>query len=323
MKIKKLMVRFLIFVFSLIVIAGILSAIVSLYYKPILESIIGKALGAKVTIGSISLEIKQHRLQINDFKLGNPQGFGEDKLLAYVPRISADYDQKSLIVNKKLHFTLLEIYVKTMVAIKNKEGKLNVEQLAIFKENFQEIPLQIDRLLLSADHVIYKSADKQGLWHIQDFEVKIKNHVYEGLPTLEDITAKVISEMLGRTTIKGFKLLGAAALMGSFGGWSLIIPAQTARVMSQKSGYEAVFKAGYEEAYKASLEAAQELGKNIAQDKEKGIIQGYMNDANVTIKITRQEAKTIVSVSAKKYFFAQLNIAGGVLYEIAEKLNQD
>lgn len=324
MRIRKLIIGLLTALVLLVVVAALLLSVLHFYYKPILENIIGQALGADVKIGSIHLELQKHILRIDDFKLGNPAGFTQDETIVYVPQIIGEYNQETFMVNKKLRFTTLDIYVKTMVVIKNKDGKLNVEQLAIFKENFQEIPIQIDQLVFTADNVIFKDVRKDGLLHIENFNVNIRNQTYKGLPSLEDITAKIMSEMLKRTTIKGAKILGTAALMGSVvGGWSLVIPAQVVRVMSSKSGYEATFDAVYEDVYKASLETAHELGRKIYERKDDGIIQGYLDDADVIIKITKkQPKKTDVCVSAKRRFLPKLNIAGGVLYEIAQKLKE-
>lgn len=321
MKIKTLIIGLAIAVVSVIVIGVVLLSVLVFYYKPFVELAIGKALGATVEMDRIHVDVKNRTLYITNFILHNPEGFAEDEALAYVPRIAAVYDPKSIIVNKKLHFITLDIYVKGLVAIKKKGGKLNVEQLAIFKENFEELPMQTDRLILTADHVVSKDFTKGERLHIEEFDVNIKNQAYEGFPTFEDITAKVVSEMLNRTTIKGAKLLGVAVLFGSVGGWSALIPAEAVVVMSEKGNYEAVFNADYEDVYEASLEAAHELGKNIVEYKNDGIIKGYINDADVTIKIVKKNlSKSNVTVSARKYYFAKLNIAGGVLYEIAQKL---
>lgn len=291
------------------------------YHKSAVEAVIGQGLGAAVEIGTISIDLKSNILHITAFKLHNPKDFTEEAILAYVPKITGEYDPKSLFVNNKLHFTTLDLYVKTIVVIKNKKGKLNVDQLAIFKENFQELPLQADRLILTADYAVYKDLSKGDLPHVETFEVNIRNAAYEGFPTVEDITTKVMAEILGRTTIRGTELLGVAVLAGAAGGWSVLIPAEAVVVLSSKDSYQATFDVRYEDAYAASLEAAHELGKKVYEYKDEGMIKGYINDADVTIKVKkRQDDKTDITVSARKFYFPKLNVAGGVLYEIAHKL---
>lgn len=291
------------------------------YHKSVVEAVIGQALGAVVEIGTIAIDLKSNILHITEFKLHNPKNFTEEAILAYLPKIAVGYDPKSLFVNNKLHFTTLDLYVKTVVVIKNKIGKLNVDQLAVFKEGFQELPLQVDRLVLTADYAVYKDLSKGDLPHVEAFEVNIRNAAYMGFPTIEDITAKVMAEILRRTTIKGTKLLGVAVLAGAVGGWSVLIPAEAVYVLTSKDSYRATFDIRYEDAYAASLEAAHELGKKVNEHKDEGMIKGYINDADVTIKVKkRQDDKSDITVSARKFYFPKLNIAGGVLYEIAHKL---
>lgn len=311
-------------VIILVLIAAITLAVPFLflhYHNSAVEAVIGRALGAAVEIGSISIDLKSSTLRITNFKLHNPKNFTEEAILAYVPKITARYDMKSLFVNRKLHLTSLDIYVKTVVFIKDKNGKLNVDQLAIFKESFEELPLQTDRLILTADYAVSKDLSKGDMPHVETFEVNIRNAEYEQFPTVEDITAKVMAEIMGRTTIKGAKLLGVAVVAGAVGGWTVLIPAEAVYVMSGKDSYQATFDVRYEDAYAASLEAAHELGKKVYEYKDEGMIKGYINDADVTVKVKRgQNGKTDINVSARRYYIPKLNIAGGVLYEIAHKL---
>ncbi len=46
--------------------------------------------------------------------------------------------------------------------------------LAQFKEDFQEIPLQVDQLILTADHVVFKDASRGDRLYVEHFGVKIK-----------------------------------------------------------------------------------------------------------------------------------------------------
>jgi hypothetical protein len=313
-------------VISVILVAAVAATLILLfaflrYHKSAVEAVIGQALGATVEIDAISIDLKNSALRITGFKLHNPKDFSEETILAYVPRITGRYDPGSLFVNNKLHFTALDLYVKTMVVIKNKSGKLNIDQLAIFKENFQEIPIETDRLILTADYAVYKDLSKGDLPHIETFEIGIRNEAYEGFPSIEDITAKVTAEILRRTTIRGSELIGIAVLAGAAGGWSVLIPAEAVVVLSKKDSYQATFDVRYEDAYAAGLEAARELGKKVHEHKNEGTITGYINDADVTIKIKkRQDNKTDIVVSARKLYLPRLNVAGGVLYEIASRL---
>lgn len=323
MRVKKIIIGLLTTLVILALIAGVLLLFIRYYYRPILENVLGQALGAKVKIAGVRLNVKKHTLLISGFKLYNPEEFGKDKLLADLPQINATFDFKNIATTKKLHLTKLEMYVKILVVIKDKKGELNVEKLALFKENSQEIPLQLDQLVLTADIIIFKDASKEEHLHIESFNINIKNQVYQGVPTVEDITATVISEMIKRTTIKGAKMLGNAVVIGAVGGWSLLLAGETINVVTNKAGYDITLDVTYEDAYKASLEVAKELGKDIRQRQSEGIISGCIDDADVVIKISKElDDRTSISVSAKKYFFPKPNIAGGISYEITERLGK-
>lgn len=319
---KRKPITVIVVILALLIAAVSVTALLLLrYHKHVVEIILGRALGADVDIEAISVDLKSDTLRITGFKLHNPKDFAKDAVFAYVPEITGKYDRKSAFVNKKLHFTDLYVYVRMAAFIKDKAGRLNADQLAVFKENFQELPLQTDRLILTADYAAYKDLSGGGLPHTEVFEVRILNALYEGFPTFEDITAKVMSEIMKRTTIKGAKLLGLAVIAGAAGGWSVIIPAEAVMVLSGKDSYQATFDAGYEDAYKAGLETAKELSKKFREYKDKGMIKGHIDGADVAIMIRkRDDGKTDIAVSARKHLLPKLNIAGGVLYEIAQKL---
>lgn len=313
-------IRFLKIGLILLVIAASALATALYHYKAILENVASRALGAEVKIGRINLELKSGKLLISDFKLYNPEGFDTNKLLIEVPRISATFDARKAFFNNKLNLNTLDIYVKTLAVVKDNKGRFNIEHLAIFKEQFQEIPLQLGQLVLSADNVVFQDSSG-GHLHTEYFDVGIKNQVYKGLPSFEDITATVFSEIIKRTTIRGARMLSNAVIMGAVGGWSLLIVGETLNSAYGKNGYEVVFNAGYDDAYKACLSVAGELSRNFHQRPQEGIIEGEIDDANVVIRVAKKEAdKTLICVSARKYFLQQLNIAGGILYEITEKL---
>ena len=95
-------------------------------------------------------------------------------------------------------------------------------------------------------------------------------------------------------------------------------------MLSGKDSYQATVLAPYEQAYQACLDETERLGRRTYENKETGIIKADIDGASVTIKVVRrQDNKTDVTVSAREFFFPSPNKAGGVLYEIAEKLQLD
>lgn len=316
---------------TLIIIAAILAFLVAVgaaasfmllrHYKNAAEYLIGQALGAGVEMASLSVNLKDNTLRMTDFRLHNPAGFTEDPLMAFLPEITGKFDRKTLFMGRKLHFTELYLYVKTVIFIRNKDGELNIDRLAVFKDDFKALPISTDRMRLTSDFAVYKDLSKGRLPHTETFDIGIRDVTYEGFPTMEDLTKKVFSEIMKRTTIRGAGIAGVALLAGAVGGWPVVIPAGAAVLLSEKDGYQKTFEVGYDDAYAASMEAAKALGKTVHEQKEKGLISGNIDGAGVKISVRDAGGgKTEISVSARKNLMPERNIAGGVLYEIAQRL---
>jgi hypothetical protein len=289
-------------------------------HKNAIEAVISNALGVKVKIAEVRADIKNGTLHIKDLAIYNPRGFTESDIMAYLPEVSGQFTVKSLIAGNKLHFTSLRIHVKATEIVKNKNGKLNVEQLAIFKEPSEEFPMVTDRFILTADAVIYKDLSGKGLPHTEAFVLNVKDKEYSGFPTLEDVASKIVSEIVGRTTIQGAALVGLAVAAGAAGGWAVIIPAEAIIVMSGKGAYKATVNAHYADVYGSAVKVAHDLGKYVKENKERGTIAGRIDDANVSIIVESAGEKTHVTVSARGFAMPKLNVAGGILYEIVKDI---
>jgi len=298
------------------------SFLVMRHLKYAAEYMIGQTLGAQVEMKTFSINLKTNTLRMTEFRLHNPEGFTEDPLLAFLPEITGKFDRNMLFKNKKFHFTELYLYVKTVIIIKSKDGKFNIDELAIFKNDFEELPISTDRLTLTSDFAVYKDLSKKDLPHTETFDVGIKNASYDGFPTVDELSRKVVSEIMSRTTIRGVGIAGVAMLVGAIAGWPVAIPAGATMVLTTKDGYQKTFKVSREDAYQAAVEAANAFGKKVSEQKEKGLITGYIDGANVKILImdAAEEGKTDIKVTARKNLLPKVNIAGGVLYEIAQRL---
>jgi len=65
----------------------------------------------------------------------------------------------------------------------------------------------------------------------------------------------------------------------------------------------------------------KKMGRLTKEDRSGGILGAEINSAQVALKIRKKSNnKTELVISARKYLFPKPEIAGGVLYEISEKL---
>ena len=63
------------------------------------------------------------------------------------------------------------------------------------------------------------------------------------------------------------------------------------------------------------------MGTITEQDASRGAIKANINGATIALVLKKSaDNKTEITISARKYIFPRLDIAGGVLYQILDKL---
>ncbi len=73
--------------------------------------------------------------------------------------------------------------------------------------------------------------------------------------------------------------------------------------------------------YKISVEVVKRMGTITKDDASNGVIKANINGAMVALILRKgADNKTEITISARKFMFPQLDIAGGVLYQILDKL---
>ena len=303
-----------------IIIAAIASAFI-VSYKSLTEKVLGNFMGAEVKIGHILFNPIDNELIFKNFNVYNPPGFNPKEVLAHLPEIRGTVNRKILFRHGKLHFTALKVYMKTLAVTKDKDGIMNVDRLKFFNEDPNEIPIEIDKLTLTVDEVIYKQISKKGKSHVEIYAVGIKDKDYNDLPSVEQVVMKILLESLSKTAIKGAAIYGIVTAAGVTLAGPIVLPAGAAILIIGKDSYTAKFDMGYEAVYEGCLEYAKQNGKGIHENKKKGIIRGSTDDASVVIKVTESgDSQTTVRVSARAIVFPRPRIAGAVLYEISQHL---
>ena len=213
-----------------------------------------------------------------------------------------------------------------LILTKDKDGNLNVDALKTsqVKELSKEEPskkkelfsLQVDELVLSIGRVIYKDFTKGDEPFVQVFDVGIENKTYKNITNPEQLSTLILVEAMKPAAIKGAGIYAAAAATGIG-----LIPAGVAAVFSGKSTTEADFNTTVERAYSTSLETIKKIGEVTQEEVSKGIIKAKVECAGVTVKIYQKEQGVVrIQVAARKFLIPKPGIAGGVLYQITERL---
>jgi len=308
---KRFLIVMGIIISSLVCIALVKDQII----KSMVTAVASKVTGAPVHMDNFSIDIFSSTIHISGFKMYNPGGFPEG-LLVNCPKINVIYDRASLF-GQKPHFLLVEIDLKEMVLAKNKEGKLNVDSLAIVHPSKSSSPvlLRIDLLNLSIGKIVYEDYTNGLAPSVRVYDVN-RHQSYKSIPNARQLALLVLSEPMKAAAIKNAEIYGAAMLTGV-----AILPVAVVATFVGKDSVEQVIDTDFEHAYEISLEAVKGMGKITKQDASNGVIKADINGSTVALILRKSAAnKTKITVSARKYMFPEPDIAGGVLYQILDKL---
>lgn len=280
--------------------------------------------GAPTNLGGFSLGVLKQAVRIKNFKMYNPQGFPKDVLVS-IPEISVDYDLPALLKGK-LHIPKIVVNLEEMGVTKNKEGKLNVDSLKVVQKEEKSsgakkekpaemMPMQIDELVLSIGNVVFKDYSAGEQPTVQTYNVNIKDKVYKDISSPQQLVTLIMVEAMKPTAIKGAAIYGVASVLGV-----AFLPAGIAATFAGNDTQEGVYNVAIDRVFSVALETAKQMGKVSQENKAQGIIKAEVNGASTTIKVMKADKGTKVSISARKYLIPQPQVAGGVLYQISEKL---
>ena len=312
---KKALIVLAIVVISILAIGILKDQII----KSIITIAATEVTGAPVHIDGFSLGLFNQSMRISGFKMYNPKGFPRG-ILVHLSKINVTYDLGA-IFKKKLRLATAEIELNEMGLIKNAQGQLNVNELKVMKQAekkeakpSRQMLMQIDLLKLGIGKIVSKdySSGKEPVVYVYDVNI---HKSYKNITSVQELAALIMIEPMKAAGIQTAGIYGVAMVAGV-----AILPVGIAATFAGKDSVQQEFALSFEEVYGAALAVLSRKGK-ITEERAAGVIRGNVDSAWVTVKISNKTAKiTKVVVSARKYLFPKPKIAGGVLYEIAEKL---
>jgi len=276
--------------------------------------------GAPVRIERFSLGIFKQSVRISGFKIFNPSGFPEG-ILVDLPKINVDYDLGALI-NKKLHLIKVEVELKEMDLVKNKEGALNVDSLKVVKEGkkhqavpSKQMPMQIDELKLGMGRIVLKDYSSGGQLEVKVYDINL-HKAYKNITSVQQLTALILAEPMKAAGIQGAQIYGVAMLAGV-----AVLPVAIVATFAGKDSVSEDLSVDFDRAFNASLSVLKKMGKVDKEDKNAGLIVAEVNSAKVELKVSKKaNNKSGIFVSARRYLMPRPEVAAGVLYEIKGKL---
>ncbi|MDO8663082.1 MAG: hypothetical protein Q7K98_07715 [Candidatus Omnitrophota bacterium] len=289
--------------------------------KSLIGTVATSVTGAPTSVGGLSLSIMRQSVRISNFKIYNPKGFPKD-ILVNIPRMRVACDLGALITGK-IHLKQLDLEIKEIGMVKNKEGKFNVDSLKIAAEKSggkekkpaKKLAMQIDALSLGMGRVVERDYSGQGQPVVKVYDINLKKS-YKNITSAQQLAALIISEPLKAAGIQGLKVYGVSMLAGV-----AALPVTAAFTFTGKDYAQETFNVTEERVYEAGLQAIKLAGRVMLENKGNGFIRAEVNGARVNFKLRKLSAKSIqVTISARKFGLPQPEIASGIMYRLSEQL---
>jgi len=284
--------------------------------KPIIETVASRVVGARITLGTYSLNIFTHRVRITDLKIYNEEGF-PSKVFLNAPEILVDADLFELFKGK-LHFPLVLFNLEKMIVFKNAQGKLNVNELKIVQEKLHDktkgpMPnFKIDTLKLNIDQVVVEDDGKSPPL-IEAYDLNLKNKTINNIDGVPKLVGAIMFEALKPTAIQGVGMYAATTLLGVgfLPGLAIGIA-----IANDKAVAEIPDNSG--QLFQKCLQLIKYLGGQVKNsDAIAGLISAKVYDCDVSFDIQNEGwFKSKITIKARKYFLAKPEIAAGILYQL-------
>ena len=187
-----------------------------------LETAISKFLPVSVHVGRTRASFIKSTIELKAVKVSNVHGFPE-KLLADIPFIFIQYEPGGL-AKHMAHFQKIQLDLKELTVVKNKEGKLNVEAFKSPKQDAKasskqsSATLKIDTLVLSIGRVVYKDYSGLGQPSTQTFEIQMKDRTYHNINNPTVIASLVMTEVISRSALSRITNLDISFFKDQAGG---------------------------------------------------------------------------------------------------------
>ena len=205
MKILRKLVFTLGIIFFILVIFLLASLVIikHLKIKEIVEGQIEQSLGIDVSIDKIEFSPLLAHVWASGVTIHNPSDF-EEKELAYIEAIHFVFDPIEIITSKKPNIYLLGLNLKRLNIIKNKQGKVNLEEInSLGNENAalqDKTPFYFDVLVLCVGNVRFVdySGPKKNE-HI--YPIGIKDAAFINLKDEQDVVRVIVAKAIENTDI--------------------------------------------------------------------------------------------------------------------------
>ena len=290
--------------------------------KSLIGTVASSITGAPVRVGGLSLSVIKQSVKISNFRMYNPKGFAKG-ILVDIPKIGVSWDLAAFI-RGKIHLKQLELSIREVGMVKNKEGKLNVDSLKITEKKSADkkkkaparpLVMRIDIVSLEMGRVVSKDYSVAGQPIIKVYDIGLKK-TYKNITSAQQLAALIISEPLKSAGIQGLEVYGVSMLAGV-----AALPVMAAFTLTAKDYAQETFNFMADKVYDAGLAVLKVAGKVTEQNRAGGIINAEVDGSRVALRLKKlSENSAQVTISARKFGFPQAETASGVMYRLRQQL---
>jgi hypothetical protein len=177
--------------------------------KRILVQSVRAVTGISMKAKRVSLDPFKGALEVRGLRFFNPKGFPE-RVFADIPELFLNIDLGALF-QRKVHIQEMRLNLERLILVRDASGRLNLSSLRPVQEkresekkpNKESEPgnFQLAYLRLTIGQVYYKDYRVSDPPSVREFDVGLKDQVYENITDPGDLVRRVVSQALARTTL--------------------------------------------------------------------------------------------------------------------------
>lgn len=304
----------------IVLIVGGLAVAQNFIARAVVIAAVEQMTGAKAAIGGFYISLLRQKVSIRDFRLFNPRGFPKT-VMVDIPEITVVLDVPALF-KQKLHLPLVSVNLKEAVVIKDRDGKLNVDSLKFAQEQGKgtaaqkNMPFQIDVLQLTLGQVVVKEYHQSREPRVMVYPLGVANKQFKNITTPEQMASVILVQAMGPTALKSAAVYGIATVVGMG-----ILPVGVAGVLVGKDEAAAEFRQGPDVVFAKLSEIIRAGGENVVENRAALTIKANIEGCQVQAQVERSgSGMTTVTVAARRLLIPRPEIAGGIVYQLREKL---
>jgi hypothetical protein len=160
----------------------------------ITQSAIEKVTGCAATIKVMDIKINSCHVIARDTTMFNPKDFSAEPLIMKLDLVDTYYDPMSMMSGEP-RFEKLVLDIREVRLVRNKEGKINLDQLK--SPSNQKSKFKVDQLVLSLGDLVFID-EKHNPSKAITYKIRVTNKVYENIHSSEDLK-KIVLGLIARS----------------------------------------------------------------------------------------------------------------------------